>query len=42
MPFEIETMEKAGFQKITLGRWLLRVENAVTAVLAQLELVNCR
>jgi len=42
VPFEIETMEKAGFKKFTLGRWLLRVENAVTAVLAQLELVNCR
>jgi len=40
VPFEIETMEKAGFQKITLGRWLLRVENAVTAMLAQLELAR--
>ncbi|MFZ5980156.1 MAG: 16S rRNA (uracil(1498)-N(3))-methyltransferase [Candidatus Zixiibacteriota bacterium] len=40
VPFEIEAMEKAGFRKITLGRWLLRVESAVTAVLAQLELAR--
>lgn len=40
VPFEIETMERAGFRKITLGRWLLRVESAVTAVLAQLELAR--
>jgi len=40
VPFEIETMEKAGFRGFTLGRWLLRVEHAVTATLSQLELLH--
>ncbi|MBN1212827.1 MAG: 16S rRNA (uracil(1498)-N(3))-methyltransferase [candidate division Zixibacteria bacterium] len=39
VPFEIETMEKTGFRRFTLGRWLLRVEHAVTATLSQLELL---
>jgi RsmE family RNA methyltransferase len=39
VPFEIEMMEGAGFQRFTLGRWILRVEHAVTAALSQLELL---
>ncbi|MFC1475171.1 16S rRNA (uracil(1498)-N(3))-methyltransferase [Candidatus Zixiibacteriota bacterium] len=35
VPFEIEIMKKKGFQCINLGPWTLRVEHAVTAVLAQ-------
>ena len=40
VPFEIEMMEKAGFVKFSLGRWLLRVEHAVTVALGQLELLH--
>jgi RsmE family RNA methyltransferase len=40
VPFEIELMERLGFVRFTLGRWILRVEHAVTAVLAQLELLR--
>ena len=37
VPFEIEIFKKNGFQKFNLGPWTLRVEHAVTAVLAQIE-----
>lgn len=40
VPFEVELIEKAGFRSCSLGRWTLRVEFAVTAVLSQLELVR--
>jgi len=39
VPFEIELMESLGFQRFSLGPWVLRVEHAVTATLAQIELV---
>ena len=38
VPFELELLKKAGFKPFSLGPWMLRVETAVTAVLAQLEL----
>ena len=38
VPFEVELMQSAGFCPFTLGRWNLRVEHAVTAALAQVEL----
>jgi RsmE family RNA methyltransferase len=37
--FEIELMEMKGFQKFKLSENILRVENAVTSALAQVELV---
>ena len=37
-PFEVDLFLNAGFQKFTLGPWTLRVEAAVTAALAQVEL----
>lgn len=40
VPFEIEFMQRAGFRPFTLGRWTLRVETAVVAALAQVELVR--
>ena len=40
VPFEIDLLEKAGFRSCSLGRWTLRVEYAVTAVLSQLEMVR--
>ena len=40
VPFEIELMERSGFARCTLGRWTLRVETAVTAVLSQIELIR--
>ena len=40
VPFEIELMERIGFQRFKLGRWMLRVETAVAAVLAQIELLE--
>jgi len=40
VPFEIDLMEKAGFVQCTLGRYTLRVEHAVTAALAQLDLLR--
>ncbi len=40
VPFEIELMESVGFRRFTLGRFVLRVEHAVTAALAQLELLR--
>jgi len=42
VPFEIETMQSLGFKRFTLGRSTLRVEHAVTATLAQLELLHHR
>ena len=40
VPFEIELMEGLGFTRFSLGRWTLRVEHAVTAVLSQVELMR--
>lgn len=40
VPFEIELMQKLDFKLFSLGNWTLRVETALTAVLAQIEL--CR
>ena len=40
VPFEMELMERIGFQRFKIGRWVLRVETAVAAVLAQIELLE--
>ena len=40
VPFEVELMERIGFQRFKLGRWVLRVETAVAAALAQIELLQ--
>ncbi len=40
VPFEMELMAEIGFEPVTLGPWILRVENALTAALAQLELAK--
>ncbi|HDS01810.1 MAG TPA: 16S rRNA (uracil(1498)-N(3))-methyltransferase [candidate division Zixibacteria bacterium] len=40
VPFEIEMMQEHGFEKCTLGRWILRVEHAVTAALSQIEMIR--
>ncbi|MEM1204195.1 MAG: RsmE family RNA methyltransferase [Acidobacteriota bacterium] len=37
---ELETFRAAGFAPVSLGPWVLRVEAAVTAVLAQLEMAR--
>ena len=37
---EIETLGQAGFEPIDLGPWILKVENAVTAALAQIDLAD--
>ena len=37
VPFETELIASAGFLPFSLGRWVLRVESAVTAALAQVE-----
>lgn len=37
---EVESFRQTGFRPVTLGPWILRVENALVAALAQLEL--CR
>ncbi len=42
VPFEVDLMEAIGFKRFSLGRWTLRVEHAVTAVLSQLELLRVR
>ena len=42
VPFEIDLMTQAGFRRFSLGRFTLRVETAVAAVLAQVELVRAR
>ena len=40
VPFETELMQSLGFRPFTLGHWTLRVEHAVTAALAQVELLR--
>ena len=40
VPFEVELMQGKGFQRVTLGRFTLRVETAVTAALSQVELIR--
>ncbi|MEW6050235.1 MAG: RsmE family RNA methyltransferase [Candidatus Zixiibacteriota bacterium] len=40
VPFETGLLEKAGFQRFSIGPWTLRVETAVAAALAQLGLVS--
>ncbi|MBD3403959.1 RsmE family RNA methyltransferase [candidate division GN15 bacterium] len=40
VPFELDLMHRAGFESFTLGKWMLRVEYAVTAALSQLELLR--
>jgi len=40
VPFECDLLEKAGFMPFSLGPWVLRVESAFTAVMAQLELLR--
>jgi 16S rRNA (uracil1498-N3)-methyltransferase len=42
VPFELELMHELGFHSFTLGRWTLRVEHAVTAALAQIELLRMK
>ena len=39
VPFEMEVMTARGFIPVTIGDWTLRVENAVVAAVAQIELV---
>ncbi len=38
--FETDLMQQIGFRRVTLGRWTLRVETAVTALLSQIELAR--
>lgn len=38
--FELQQFESLGFLPIKLGRWVLRVEHAVTTLLGQIELMN--
>ena len=40
VPFEMELMRSISFEPFSLGRWTLRVEHAVTAALAQVELLR--
>ena len=42
VPFEIDLMKQLGFESVSLGRWTLRVEHAVTAILSQVELLRMR
>ena len=37
---EVESLEALGFRGVRLGPWILKVENALTAVLAQLDLLQ--
>lgn len=37
---EVDTFLGVGFEAVHLGRWILKVENAVTAMLAQLDLLH--
>lgn len=37
---EVDTFRQAGFHPVTLGPWILRVETALAAALAQLELLR--
>ena len=36
IPYEVELLQKAGLQPVQLGQRILRVENAVPALLARL------
>ena len=40
VPFEVETMKQVGFEPVVLGPWILRVENALVAAIAQLQLCH--
>lgn len=40
VPFEIELMQKFGFKPVKLSQSVLRVEHALSAVLAQIELIR--
>jgi len=40
VPFEIDLMVRCGFKRFKLGRWTLRVETALAAALAQIELLR--
>ncbi|MFC1736850.1 16S rRNA (uracil(1498)-N(3))-methyltransferase [Candidatus Hydrogenedentota bacterium] len=42
VPFEVDLMRSLGFSDVRLGPWVLRVETALTAALAQVELVRGR
>jgi len=42
VPFEVELLTSLGFRAFSLGRFTLRVEHAVTAVLSQIELLAPR
>ena len=37
---EVQTFSEAGFQPVSLGPWILRVETAIAAALAQIELLQ--
>jgi RsmE family RNA methyltransferase len=37
---EVETFQEAGFRRVWLGPWILRVETAVVAALAQIEMLR--
>lgn len=39
VPFEVEFMQNLGFKTFSLGPWVLRVEHALTAALAQIETI---
>jgi RsmE family RNA methyltransferase len=36
IPYEIEMLEKAGFEAVTLGKRILRVEHALPAIIGRL------
>ncbi len=40
IPPELDLINGLGFHKFSLGRWILRVENAVVAALSQIELMT--
>jgi RsmE family RNA methyltransferase len=40
LPYEIEALERAGFRAVTMGERTLRVETAVVALLAQIDLLR--
>ena len=40
IPFEFELMRETGFAAFSLGGWILRTETAITAALAQVELMR--
>lgn len=39
---EVESFREAGFQEVTLGPWILRVETALVAAVAQIEILRRR